>query len=158
MKWSRWSLIFLILLTACAAPQEGTPPPLEPAGDTKGYYCGMNLAEHVGPKGQIHVAGEPGALWFSSMRDAFAYLRHEGKTRRILAFYVNDMGRAEWDHPQPGTWIEAREAHFVLGASRSGGMGTVELIPFGTPSAAQDWVRRHGGRVMVYGEAAQTEW
>ncbi|MBF0179381.1 MAG: nitrous oxide reductase accessory protein NosL [Magnetococcales bacterium] len=151
MKGFLW-ILALLALTACGKVEEKIPAPLEPTAAAKGFYCGMALTEHSGPKGQLHVAGEKEVLWFSSVRDAFAYLKNEGATRRIVAFYVNDMGRANWDHPQPGTWIPGREARYLVASDKNGGMGVPEIIPFADPATAQEWQSKHGGRVVSHDE------
>ncbi|MBF0273266.1 MAG: nitrous oxide reductase accessory protein NosL [Magnetococcales bacterium] len=151
-------LVLTLLVSACGNPRNDPPPaPLEPAAGTTGFYCGMALSEHPGPKGQIHVAGESAPLWFSSVRDALAYLQLEGATRRIRAFYVHDMGRADWKNPQPGTWIAAEKAHFVLDSRRAGGMGQSEVIPFGTLPQAEGFAREYGGRVIDHTTLRQME-
>lgn len=149
---TRIAILFLtLMLTACGnGPEEKPPAPLEPTSSTKGFYCGMTLAEHPGPKGQIHVAGEAGPLWFSSIRDALAYLQLEGATRRVRAFHVHDMGRADWNTPQAGTWIDATQAYFVLGSRREGGMGGSEVVPFGDKAKAEAFTAGFGGRVLDY--------
>ncbi|MBF0164580.1 MAG: nitrous oxide reductase accessory protein NosL [Magnetococcales bacterium] len=156
---SRFAMLFLtLLLTACGnGPDEQPPAALEPTSATKGFYCGMTLAEHPGPKGQIHVAGETAPLWFSSIRDALAYLQLEGATRRVRAFYVHDMGRAAWNRPQAGTWIEATQAHFVVGSRQEGGMGGAEVVPFGDKSKAEAFTAGFGGRVLDYAGVRKEE-
>ena len=44
--------------------------------------------------------------------------------------YVNDMGVARWEAPEPGTWIDANGAWYVIGSDRMGGMGVPEAVPF----------------------------
>ncbi len=149
-------LLCLLWLTACGGPSEPLPAPQEPVRDTVGYYCGMTLAEHAGPKGQIQVAGVGEPLWFASVRELFVYLQTEGTTRRILAVYVNDMGRADWDHPQPGTWILAQTALFVMGSHRNSGMGEMEVVPFGKQSEAELFAHQQGGRVVSYSEVIKS--
>ncbi|MEO5372095.1 MAG: nitrous oxide reductase accessory protein NosL [Magnetococcus sp. DMHC-1] len=150
-----FTLPLLLLLAACGSPPDKPPAARNPDSDTVGYYCGMNLAEHVGPKSQIHVAGEAGPLWFSSVQDAFVYQQTEGATRRLLAFYVNDMSHADWQHPQPGPWIAAQSAWFVVGSRLSGGMGKTEIMPFGDQAAAEKFVQQFGGRVVPFIKVTQ---
>ncbi|MEO5378710.1 MAG: nitrous oxide reductase accessory protein NosL [Magnetococcus sp. DMHC-6] len=127
--------------------------PKEPTPETMGYYCGMNLKEHSGPKGQIIVAGEENTLWFSTIQEAFSYSYLEGATRHILAFYVNDMGQSiDWDHPQPGSWIKAESAYYVLGSKRGQTTGDVEIVPFGSKPQAENFMHSYGGRVFSFNE------
>jgi copper chaperone NosL len=65
----------------------------------------------------------------------------------IAAIYVNDMGRASWDAPEPGTWIDARTAFYVLGSDRVGGMQAPEPVPFARKEDAQQFIARHGGEI-----------
>ncbi|MBF0602483.1 MAG: nitrous oxide reductase accessory protein NosL [Nitrospirae bacterium] len=145
----------VLWMTACEKLPDTLPPPKEPAPGTMGYYCGMTLEEHPGPKGQIWVTGEKNALWFSSVADAFSYLKLEGITRPVAAFYVHDMGRADWDQPQPGTWIRAESAFFSVGGRRTGGMGATEIVPFATQDQADIFSRQYGGRVKNYQEVIE---
>ena len=134
--------------TTTAAP----PTPLEVQADATGHYCGMLLADHTGPKGQIHVTSGP-PYWFSSVRDTIAFTRLPEEPRDIVAIYVNDMGRASnWDQPEPGTWIDARQAHFVIESDQVGGMGAPEAVPFSDPAAAEAFRAKHGGRVVQLDE------
>lgn len=134
--------------TTTAAP----PTPLEVQADATGHYCGMLLADHTGPKGQIHVTSGP-PYWFSSVRDTIAFTRLPEEPRDIVAIYVNDMGRASnWDQPEPGTWIDARQAHFVIESDQAGGMGAPEAIPFGTRAEALAFTAREGGSVLRFDE------
>lgn len=139
---------------SAAAP----PPPVALTADAVGHYCGMALVEHPGPKGQILVRGTDTPVWFSSARDtiAFTMLAEEAKTLR--AIYVSDMGRAEtWDQPGATNWVEARQAHFVIGSSRMGGMGAAEAVPFADRAAADRFAAEHGGRVVAFAQIP-TDW
>lgn len=147
----RLALFTLLLLTACQDQTAQTITPVALTAETTGYYCQMNLTEHPGPKGQIHLDGLPGApLFFSQVRDAIAYLRLPERDHRILAIYVSDMGAAgaTWDDPGPTNWIPAEQAFYVMGSSRNGGMGAPELIPFADPAKAQAFATRYGGRIL----------
>lgn len=148
-------LLACALLAACGKSDgpRAVPAPVEIDGDARfeaiGYYCGMALAEHPGPKGQIHLVGRPQPLWFSSVRDTIAFLRLPEEPRDIAAVYVNDMGRSSnWEHPEPGTWIDARAAWYLVDSDQRGGMGAPEAIPFSQQQAAEALRARRGGRVL----------
>jgi copper chaperone NosL len=138
------------------APMAEAPPPREMSGEEIGHYCGMLVAEHPGPKGQIFLTGEDQPVWFTSVRDAFAFTMLPEEPREIVAIYVNDMGRAaSWDAPGPGTWIEAHDAHFVIGSARRGGMGVEEVVPFADAEAARRFAEEHGGEVVGFSAVPQ---
>ncbi len=139
------------LVAACdgPAPNAAPPAPLEVSAEATGHYCGMLLVDHEGPKGQIHLASRGQPVWFSSVRDTIAFLRLPEEARDIAAVYVNDMGRAtQWAQPEAGTWIEARQAWFVIDSEMRGGMGAPEAVPFADEAAAQAFVAKHRGRVV----------
>ena len=156
-RYRRWAWLFVLsaplLAAACGEDQTAEAPPAhEITRDAVGYYCNMIVADHPGPKAQIFVAGREPPYWFSSVRDAIAFTLLPEEPRDI-ALYVNDMGRAtHWDSPEPGTWIDARDAWYVLESSRRGGMGAPEAVPFSDPSAAHDFVMDYGGRVVAFAD------
>lgn len=129
------------------------PSPSEVLAEATGYYCGMRLAEHEGPKGQVHLASRSEPIWFSSVRDTIVFLRSPEEPRDIAAAYVNDMGRsANWQQPDRGAWVDARQAWFVIGSEVRGGMGVPEAVPFSEPAAAEVFRVSRGGRVVRLGE------
>lgn len=152
-----------VLLAASLAACDGSdevadmPPPVEVTGEISGYFCGMLLVEHGGPKGQIHLRSREEPVWFSSVRDTVAFTLLKEEPKDVAAIYVNDMGRARsWEQPEPDTWIDARMAWFVLDSDRVGGMGLPEAVPFGTKAAADEFVADHGGRVMRLADIPQS--
>src|SRR5690606_31560982 len=157
MSW-RASIAALLLaaaLGACDGSEQvaEAPPPETAMGDVTGYFCGMLLTEHGGPKGQIHLASRDEPVWFSSVRDTVAFTLLAESPKDIAAIYVNDMGRAtDWEQPEPGTWVEARSAWFVIGSRRVGGMGLPEAVPFGTETAAASFAAENGGRIARFAE------
>ena len=132
------------------------PPPVEPTREASGHYCGMILVDHSGPKAQVHLPDEREPVWFSSVRDAIAFTMLPEEPRNYTAIYVNDMGVAQWDAPEPGTWIDASGASYVIGSDRMGGMGVPEAVPFATREAAERFVAEHGGRIVALTEVPES--
>lgn len=125
------------------------PPPVEVHAEATGHYCGMLLSAHEGPKGQIHLASRAQPVWFSSVRDTIAFTRLPEEPRDIQAIYVSDMARSRhYEQPDPGAWVEARQAWFVVESEMRGGMGAPEAVPFSDAQAAEAFRARHGGRVL----------
>lgn len=144
-------LLAAVALAGCGdeAPME-PPPPQELTRDAIGYFCNMTVVEHKGPKGQIFLTDQAQPLWFTSVRDTLAFTMLPGEPKNIAAIYVTDMGRASWDAPEPGTWIDARTAFYVLGSDRVGGMHSPEAVPFSRKADAEQFVERHGGEVVDF--------
>lgn len=160
MTWHRALAVLLLAasLTACDGSDEVAelPPPVEVAGEMTGYFCGMLLVEHGGPKGQIHLKSRETPVWFSSVRDTVAFTLLEEEPKDIVAIYVNDMGKAtNWEQPEPHTWIDARAAWFVVDSRRMGGMGLPEAVPFGSEAAADSFAGENGGRVVRLAEISE---
>lgn len=146
------ALLFALLLAACQedVTQNTDPLPLNP--ETIGHFCQMNLLEHEGPKGQVHLDGLPGTpLFFSQITDLVTYLRLPEQSHAVLAIYVSDMGApgATWAAPGITNWIDASTAHYVVGAAVEGGMGAPEVVPFADPTAARAFAAEKGGSVMA---------
>ena len=143
--------IGLLALAGCGEDDEvvAKPAPVEPTREASGHYCGMILLDHSGPKAQVHLPDEPEPVWFSSVRDAIAFTMLPEEPRNFTAIYVNDMGVAQWEAPEPGTWIDANGAWYVIGSDRMGGMGVPEAVPFAARDAAEGFVAAHGGRIVA---------
>ncbi|UEM20851.1 nitrous oxide reductase accessory protein NosL [Skermanella mucosa] len=143
----------LLLLGACGEEQQASAPPTpyEVTDEAIGHYCGMALAEHPGPKGQAILRSRDEPVWFSSARDAIAFTKLPEEPKDIAAIYVTDMAAVkDWDHPEPGTWVDARHAWYVIGSTRKGGMGGDEAVPFGQEQAARQFAEIHGGQVVAF--------
>ncbi|RYC15314.1 nitrous oxide reductase accessory protein NosL [Ciceribacter ferrooxidans] len=151
------SLLALLLLTGCSEEQKvEVPAPYALTEEAMGRYCGMNVLEHAGPKGQIILEQIPEPIWFSSARDALAFTMLPEEPKDIAAIYVSDMAKApNWDEPGAENWVDARKAFFVIGSSVRGGMGTEETVPFSTEAAAKDFAEKNGGRVVRFDEVPQ---
>lgn len=145
------ALCLILLLAACKEEVAQDVTPVALTAEAVGHFCQMNLLEHEGPKAQVHLEGLPGTpLFFSQVRDAVAYMRLPEQSHPILAVWVNDMGLAgaSWAEPGRENWIDARDAHFVVGSDREGGMGAPELVPFADAGDAAEFAAANGGQVM----------
>jgi copper chaperone NosL len=78
-----------------------------------------------------------------------ALLRPE-QVRKVLAVYVQDMGKANWDQPR-GHWIDARTAIYVHGSKRRGSMGPT-IASFAQESDATKFTEQWGGKLLRYAE------
>ena len=146
-----FALIVATLTCACSdAQRENIPAPQVLTRDAIGYFCGMTVLDHNGPKGQVFLTDRKQPLWFTSVRDTIAFTRLPGEPKNIAAIYVTDIGSASWDQPEPGTWIEARKAFYVLGSDRIGGMQVPEVVPFATREDAKLFIKQHGGEIFVF--------
>jgi len=111
------AFVAVIFLTGCNQDTANTvaPPPVALNSAAMGVFCGMNLLEHPGPKGQIITASRIDPFWFTSVRDTVAFTLMADQPRDIRAIYVSDMARAlSWQDPGEANWIDARKARSVL--------------------------------------------
>jgi copper chaperone NosL len=144
-----------LVLAGCNAEKtaEAPLPPQEMTDSAIGRYCGMNVMEHPGPKGQIILASQKEAVWFSSARDAISFTLLPEEPKDIRAIYVSDMAKApNWEEPGTTNWVDAKQASFVIGSRLKGGMGGEEAVPFSDRSAAERFATENGGRVMAFTE------
>ena len=116
----------------------------------------MALADPRGPKGQIFIKGRPAPVWFSSIKQVFAYTLLPEEPKAIAAIYVNDMATARADGvPDPAAWIDARQAFYVIEGRFVGGMGAEDAMPFSLRDRAEAFAQAHGGRVVAYADVPE---
>ncbi|WP_417244071.1 nitrous oxide reductase accessory protein NosL [Celeribacter sp.] len=136
------------LLAACQDETAALPDPIDVTADSAGFYCQMALLEHDGPKGQIHLDGMPAPLFFSQVKDAVAYLHMPEQSHAVMVTYVQDMTSGTWDNP--GAWVRAEDAVYVIGSRVMGGMDAPEFVPFSSDAAAQKFADENGGEVRRF--------
>jgi copper chaperone NosL len=153
------ALTMLAALTLAGCKQEiasAPPPPHQLTGSATGRYCGMNILEHTGPKGQIILASQEEPIWFSSARDAFSFTMLPEEPKDIRAIYVSDMAKApSWEEPGEANWVNAKQAFFVIGSRMKGGMGADETVPFSDRPAADKFAGENGGHVLTFADVPQ---
>ena len=147
----------VLAATMLTAPRDqARPPALDVPPGAVAEFCGMTLQQHPGPKAELFVGGRAQPYWFGSVREMFAFTMLPDKPKDIRAIYVTDLARARnWDFPEPGTWIEARAAVFVIGSQRDSHMDADEAAPFGDTAAAATFAARNGGRLVRFAEMPQ---
>ncbi len=154
----RLALIALLALTACKEEVAEAPDPVDLTPDALSFFCQMNIAEHGGPKGQIHLEGYPAPLFFAQVRDMLAYLKSPERDAKITAVYVSDMSVApSWRQPGISNWIPADGATFVVGANVQGGMGAREVVPFSDTTAAEAFITDYGGSMLSLPDIPDSE-
>jgi len=147
--------VICFALAACDQEQGSVtqPPPHDLTPDAIAYFCGMNVLEHPGPKGQIILASRIDPVWFSSARDALAFTMLPEEPKDIQAIYVSDMAKApSWDKPGSANWVEVHHAVFVIGSRLKGGMGADEAVPFSDRATAERFTSEQGGRIVSFGD------
>ena len=120
--------------------------PVEISQDTACELDGMLLVDYPGPQGQIHFADTPEPAFYCDTMEVLNTLMHPEEVRKITAVYVQDMGKADWDHPE-GHWIDARTAIYVEGSSRQGSMGPT-FGSFSNEEDAKAFIAKYGGKLL----------
>ncbi|MBV7502151.1 MULTISPECIES: nitrous oxide reductase accessory protein NosL [unclassified Achromobacter] len=163
MTLKRWAAMaafsaIVLAVSACGGDEPAAPPPAPQAvsADAVGHYCGMMLLDHAGPKGQIFVKGRAAPVWFSSIKQVFAYTLLPEEPKGLAAIYVNDMAAAGPDGAADlKAWVDARQAFYVINSSFIGGMGAEDAIPFSDQTRALAFAQSHGGRVVRFADVPE---
>ncbi len=149
-----------VMLSGCGETGSGAPPPPPVAvipDDATGHYCGMYLPEHKGPKGQIMVRDRETPIWFTTIREVFAFTHMPEEPRAITATYVQDMVHVQPDGSFPeDAWIDAHNAWFLIESRFIGGMGVPDAVPFSDPDAAGAYQQKYGGHVVAFSDVPES--
>lgn len=146
------TLCALALLAGCS-DKGATQQALAPVEIDRATSCeldGMLLSDYPGPKAQIHYAGQEKPAFFCDTVELFNTLLAGEQVRPIRAVYVQDMGQAEWEHPQ-GHWIDAKNAVYVVGGKRHGSMGPT-IASFAQEADAAKFAQEYGGKVLRFAD------
>ena len=118
------------------------------------HLCGMLITNFSGPKGQLFRKGITEAdgnavKKFCSTRDMFSFYLDPENKRNVTTILVHDMSKAPWDAPKDEFFIDARQAWFVVGSSKTGAMGKT-LASFSAKDDADAFATEFGGRVIDF--------
>ena len=140
------AMMALLLLGACSQAIEPAVAQ-EPGNDTACALDGMVLKDYPGPKAQIQYA-EGAPDFFCDVTELFAVVLEPEQKRRMAGVFVQDMGKANWDHPN-ANWIEAKTALYVIGGKKRGSMGPT-FGSFSSAQAAAAFVKQEGGKIVRF--------
>ena len=142
-----------VLLAGCGdETSKKTYSPVPFTKHDRCHLCGMVLAQYEGPKAQLIIKGaEDTPLMFCSGRDAFTYALQPENQRRLLAFFIHDLGKTSWETPAADALVPAASAMYVYGHGREGVMGD-EPVAFTEKSRADAFIAKWGGQVYKYEE------
>ena len=145
-------LIPLLALSACKEEVSVIPDPIPLTEEALSHFCQMNISEHGGPKGQIHLAGldQPHFLC-AGARSWSPISKVPNATRRSrwcmsVTWGLRHLGTNRVS--ATGSWQTT--AVFVVGAGVAGGMGAPEIVPFADPDAAKAFIATYGGEAVTF--------
>lgn len=131
---------------ADAAPEKDVFAPREIAADAPCGKCGMFPARY--PQWQSQIVFSDGTMTpFDGCKCMFGFLFNMEKYDP--AHTPEDIARIWVRDFNSGDWIEADQAHYVIGGTVTGPMGK-ELIPFREKSSAEAFRKVHGGQFSSF--------
>lgn len=143
-------LVTMLLIIAMISTTQGSEDPTagaqEITEDLACGQCGMFPAKY--PQWQAQVVFNDGKMTpFDGCKCMFGFLLklnqsdQEHATGDVAAVWVREFNT--------GDWLDAKNAHFVVGSDQKGPMGK-ELIPFGDAASAERFQKEHGGQRAQY--------
>jgi len=138
------------IIAACGQQAAQNAAPVEITQGTACSLDGMTLADYPGPKAQILYAGQDKPDYFCDLMELFDAALKPEQARKVLAMYVQDMGKTSWEEPR-GQWIDAKTAFYVVGSKKMGSMGPT-FASFSNEADAKKFAAENGGKVYKFGE------
>jgi copper chaperone NosL len=110
--------------------------------------CGMYPARY--PQWQSQIIFKDGSMTpFDGCKCMFNFLFAMEKYDKM---HANDDVEVAWVKDfNTGEWLNAKDAHYVVGSKVMGPMGK-ELIPFADSAAAAKFHQEQGGSIMMYSD------
>jgi len=150
---------------------DSSDSPAEPVALTDGQLCdvcGMVIADHYGPAGQIfYEDGKPdvrdGPAWFDSVTELLEYhAKHAVQGWTDRAVFVTDYSSVEYElidgdervhistHASAGDFADATECYYVADSEVRGAMGE-DYFPFSAQTDAETFADEYDGIVRNWG-------
>lgn len=153
------TLFSVSLLFSCSKNEEGAQSLHEAVAiesSDECHLCGMLISNFSGPKGELFRKGITEAdgnsvKKFCSTRDMFSFYLDPENKRNVTTMLVHDMSKSPWDTPNDAYFIDARNAWFVAGSSKTGAMGKT-LASFSMQTQAQEFAEEFGGKVLSFAQ------
>ena len=146
LRRSALTTLATLALAACTYSATNLPA-IDPSDEAACALDGMLLRDFPGPKAQVRFA-DGKTSYFCDVKELLGEMLAPEQRRATSAFYVQDMGSANWQQPQ-GHWIGAHDALYVLGSKAQGSMGPA-IASFSRQVDAEAFVRKEGGRVLRF--------
>lgn len=156
------------VLAGCLGSGGEQPDPVSIPENAQCDVCGMVIANHPGPNGQIFYRdqspeGRDNPAWFCSLKSCFFPYRLE-KDRlgwTVAAMYVTDYSSVDYElttsggetyissHLEAETFGPAEDLEYVVGSDVQGAMGP-DFYPFSSTGSAEGFAGEHGGRLLRF--------
>lgn len=164
----------VIALAGCLGDDDvetETPTPIALDDNQECDVCGMLIAQHPGPNGQVFFEDYPperdGPAWYDSIRELYVdRFMLEDRGEEPIITYVTDYSSVNWDiietdgtrqisgHVAADSFTDARDVTFVIESEVQGVMG-VDLIPFSDEDDATAFVEEYGGQTVPASDVDQ---
>ncbi|OIB58979.1 nitrous oxide reductase accessory protein NosL [Natrialba sp. SSL1] len=135
--------------------------------------CGMVIADHYGPAGQLFYAVDDadadGSAQFDSLTELLAYHdHHSDQGWELRAVFVTDYSSVEYQledrnetthissHVAEETFVDATGLYYVVGSDVMGAMGE-EVFPFSDRDDATAFADKYNGEVQDWETLSPTE-
>ena len=157
-------------LAGCLQSDGEQPDPVAIPDTAQCDVCGMIIANHPGPNGQIFYSdnspeGHDNPAWFCSLKKCFFpyKLEHDRLGWTVAAMYVTDYSAVDYGtstsggvtyisaHREPASFGPARELSYVVESDVQGAMGP-DFYPFSDAEDADGFAAEYGGRVLGFGD------
>jgi nitrous oxide reductase accessory protein NosL len=137
-------LALSVLAASIQASEEYAPKPITKS--ERCPVCGMYPANY--PKWHSQILFKDGEhSSFDSPIEMFRFVHNMAKYDKHHG--AADIGMIYVPDAEKGSWLEARQAFFVIGSKARGPMGA-DLPAFASKESATDFINKSGGEMFTY--------